>query len=493
MTATNEETADILQLSASEQLRLIGDGAISIPELAERAVALQLSRGAELGAIIDIDIDDVHVQAERLTEQARSDPGSRPLAGLIMTVKDSFDAEGLRTSHGRLSDSHIAAADAPVVRRLRAAGALVLGKTNVPVYLNDHQSSNDDFGVTRNPWDSTRSPGGSSGGSAAAVAAGLSATDLGSDLAGSLRIPASWCGLFGHKPSNGIVSKRAHLPWPCPGAMEPPVSTVGPLTRSARDLELILPFMLGVEAPEHIGWSVRLPSARSRGLRGLRVGVWLEDPYCVTDRETTVAIERFAEALGSEGARITALRTPPGTGAEGIALYARLQAAEVVHGFDDEVWASMVARSGSTSDPAAAFARLVVQSFRDGLAALEQQAEIVLRWQREVFSELDVVLCPAVPRAAPRLDDPNGHDRHLIIDDERHGIEQVGAWSKLVNLAKLPSTVVPLGRGASSGLPIGAQIVGPYLEDNTPIRVAVAAEDAGIIAYAPPPAWTSPG
>jgi amidase len=407
-----------------------------------------------------------------------------PLAGLPITVKDSIDARGLRSSHGRAADARPAVVDAPVVRRLREAGCVVLGKTNVPVYLASLHTSNDLFGVTVNPFDPAVSSGGSSGGASAAVAAGLSVADLGSDLAGSLRIPAAWCGLFGHRPSNGVVSKLGNLPWPDGGLLEPMVSAVGPMTRSAADTEAFTAALVGAEGLEATGWRVELPPPRVRALADVRVAVWLDDPACPVDTETRTAIRGFADRLATAGARVEELTDPPVGGEADLALFRRLQAAEVVHGLDDEAWAAACAAADG-GDPAAALFR---QDVRSALADLEAQRAATLRWHR-VFQRVDVVLCPAVARAAVRPAADGSAPATVEVDGAGLPIDVLSDWSRLSSLGRLPATVVPLGAGAVSGLPVGAQLLGPYLEDRTPLRVAALAEEAGLVGFRPPPGW----
>lgn len=468
----------MLQHSASDQLRALSGGGVSAGELIAATIERRRRRDEELGAFSAVDDDAARAEAAAVDA---GDRGGR-LAGVPVSVKHSVATARLSTAHGRRSDEVTADRDSPPVAILRAQGAVLVGKTNVPVYLNGHQSSNADFGVTRNPWDTARSPGGSSGGAAAAVAAGMSAFDYGSDLAGSLRVPAAWCGLFGHKPSTGIVPKIGNLPWPVDGAIEPPASAIGPMTRSAEDLELLVPLMVGVAGPDAVAWRIELPPPRAERLDGLRVGLWLDDSACLADAETRQSITRFAAALDHAGASVQEIVAPPGGGEEGQALFRRLQAAEVSHGFDDERFAAVAGSSG-------AWGEMVSATFRDVADALERRALLVERWRTEVFGAVDIVLCPAAPTAAPPLVDAHDGGPTIPFDGAAVDSDQVPAWSRVTSLPKLPTTVVPLGRGAVSGLPIGAQLVGPYLEDRTPVRVARIAEAEGIVGYTPPPGW----
>jgi len=480
-------TAVASSLAALDGTRMLADleaGAITAAELLEAHLTLLDGSGAELNAVVDTDREGARAAAQAVDAQRAAGETLGPLAGLPVTIKDAFDAKGMRTSHGRLSDARQATVDAPLVRRLREAGAIVVGKTNVPVYLADHQSVNADFGRTRNPFDPGRSPGGSSGGSGAAVAAGLAVADFGSDLAGSLRVPAAWCGLFGHRPSNGIVSKLGHMPWPEGGLLEPMVSAVGPMTRSAADTARFLDAIAGAEGLDSCAWRLELPPPRVESLAGTRVAVWLDDPACPVDSETRTAIRAFADALDHTGAHVEELTDPPVRGQEALDLFVRLQAGEVVHGLDDEAYARSVSLARES-----AMARGHLQSLRDALRDFEAQRAIAVRWA-EIHERYDVVLCPAAPCAAPPHSDIPADIRTLNLDGaEVPAAEAVGAWSRISSLGRGPATVVPLGAGHTSGLPVGAQLLGRYLDDRTPLKVAELAEQAGLIGFTAPKGW----
>ncbi|WP_433502325.1 amidase family protein [Pseudonocardia halophobica] len=483
-------TSTLPSLAALDGTRMLADldsGAVTARALLEEHLALLDGAGGELNAVVDRDDEGARAAADAVDAARAAREPVGPLAGLPVTIKDAFDAKGLRTSHGRLLDARQATVDSPLVRRLREAGAVVVGKTNVPVHLADHQSVNEDFGRTLNPFDRERSPGGSSGGSGAAVAAGIAVADFGSDLAGSLRVPAAWCGLFGHRPSNGIVSKLGHMPWPEGGLLEPMVSAVGPMTRSAADSARFLDAIAGAEGLDAHAWRLELPPARVTSLAGLRVAVWLDDPACPVDSETRDAIRAFADALDRAGAQVEELTAPPVRGEEAIELFVRLQAGEVVHGLDPEAFARSVHLAGAgATGRAGTMARGHVQSLRDALDDFEAQRAIAARWA-EIHERHHVVLCPAAPCAAPRHSDVPIERRTLALDGREYPAgDAVGAWSRISSLGGGPATVVPLGAGAVSGLPIGAQLLGRYLDDRTPLAVAALAEEAGLVGFTAP-------
>ncbi|NDI48008.1 amidase family protein [Goekera deserti] len=472
-----------LLTDATTTLAALATGELGAEQLTAACLDRITGPGAALGAVVAVDAAGALAAARAVDADRAAGRPPGPLAGLPVTVKDSIDARGLRSSHGRESDARLATQDAPVVRRLREAGAVVLGKTKVPAYLA-HLHTWDDSGPTRNPWDPARSSGGSSGGASAAVAAGLAFADLGSDLAGSLRVPASWCGLFGHRPSTGLVSKLGNMPWPDGGLLEPMVSAVGPFARSARDTELLMSVLPGAEGPEAVAWRVQLPPPRVRSLRGLRVAVWLDDPDAPVDTETRSALHGLADRLSDAGARVTELTDPPVRAGEHGELAARLCAGEVVHGLDDAAWAEVRARAAD-GDPVAQ--RFTVD-LRQALTDLEAQRAATARWQ-QTFTGLDVVLCPAVPRAAVQPAADGSVPARVPLDGVPVDLDVLSDWSRLSSLGRLPATVVPLGPGERSGLPVGAQLLGPYLEDRTPLRAAVLAERAGLVGFAPPPGW----
>jgi len=260
--------------------------------------------GPQVNAVIETQFDFAEATA-RVVDNGEIEA---PLAGLPMTIKDTFEVDGFGCRAGipELKD-YRSARDADAVARLRAAGAVFWGKTNVPVAAADHQSYNPIFGVTNNPWDFSRSPGGSLGGSAAALAAGFTALELGSDIGGSIRVPSHFCGTWGHKPSYGTVSQRGQVP-PDPGALvQSPIAVVGPMARSTRDLKMALDIVAG--APPGEAWTLSLPESRGQTIRDFRVAVWCGG-YPV-DPEYYSAISRFGAALSAEGVSVVELDKAP--------------------------------------------------------------------------------------------------------------------------------------------------------------------------------------
>ena len=250
------------------------------------ALRLHLDRvekfNQEVNAIVVFDLDRAHSQAAAADAAIARGETWGPLHGVPMTVKESFDLTGLATTWGLLTlRNNIATSDAVAVQGLARTGAVVFGKTNVPTLLADWQTFNPIYGTTRNPWDLTRTPGGSSGGAAAALAAGLTPLELGSDIAASIRNPAHHCGVYGHKPSFGVVPQGGHA---IPGA-EIPIDMLvcGPLARTADDLDTALDAITGAEAENAPYWKISLAEPRFRQLKEARIAVWLEDDCCRVD------------------------------------------------------------------------------------------------------------------------------------------------------------------------------------------------------------------
>jgi amidase len=474
----------LLQAPLVELKRRLDQGEITAVDLIEATLDRIETSAETINAFAEVDAAGAR-RAAIASDSARRSGDNAPMSGIPISVKDAFDVAGMRATSGRLSDARRSARDAPVVRRLREAGAIIVGKTTVPDFLSDRQVVGAEFGITRNPWDPGRTPGGSSTGAAAAVAAGLSTLDLGSDLAGSLRMPAAWCGLYGHKPSNGIVSKASHMPWPEGGILEPMISAVGPMTRSAIDLGLVFDRMVGPEGPRSRGWKLDLPPARATEIRGARIGLWLDDPTAPIDMETRTAILAVAAALEAAGGEVTPIAELPGMGEEGEDLFLRLQAGEVAHGFDEPKWREHVAAAAEGSR----FSAYVTQTFREGMDALERQMGIVAAWQDDVFSRFDVILTPATACVAPPLVLDGSADRSLVLDGRTFDGSVAGAWSRLTLLPQCATTVVPAGPGSITGLPVGLQIVGAHLDDRTTLAFATEMERQDIVRYSAAPEW----
>lgn len=446
-------------------------------ELTQEAIA-RIERDDEVINAICVPDFDRALAAARSADEARARGEDRPLLGVPVTVKESYNVAGLPTNWGMPQHrNHLPAEDAVQVSRLKAAGAVVLGKTNVPVGLQDIQSFNEIYGITNNPWDHTRTSGGSSGGSAAALASGFGALSIGSDLAGSLRTPAHFCGVYAHKPTLGLVASRGMV---APSAPALPVdldlAVVGPMARTARDLALLLDVMAGPD-PVTLGLAHTLtfPPARHERLRDFRVLVLDEHPLIPTGSAVRAGVERVADALADGGARVqrhTPLLPDP---TESALLYTQLLFSGSVAHFPVDDYEQLRTRAaGLSADEEsldAARLRAMAFSHRDWLQVTHLRELHRDAW-RQLFAEFDAVVCPITPTPAfPHDHNPNPLERRIDIDGIEHPYFDQLVWAGLASMPGLPATAIPAGR-SPEGLPVGVQLIGPMFHDRTPLKLA---------------------
>ena len=393
-----------------------------------------------LNAIVVLDWDRAY-EAARLADQelAKGHPVG-PLHGVPMTIKESYDVAGLPTTWGDRTLSYIAGRDDSVVQRLKAAGAVFFGKTNVPYRLLDFQSYNDIYGVTNNPWDHTRTPGGSSGGAAAALAAGLTSLEVGSDIGGSIRNPAHYSGVFGHKSTfNIIASERLAVP---PSQAGIDLAVAGPLARSAEDLDATLRLLVGPNQLDH-AVRVALPESR-RTLREYRVVLWPTDAVSPVQREIADRCQSLGDRLAALGVKVSNRARPAFSSEHAASVYRRLLSA--------------------ATNPDSELAH------RDWLQLDEERTRLRLAW-REFFREWDIVLCPiAACVAFEHLHGPY-RGRKLRIDGAELPYFQQLFWAGLATCSYLPATVFPTGLGTEK-LPIGLQAIGDSFADLQTIEFA---------------------
>lgn len=432
-----------------------------------------------LNAVVATDIDAARVRSrEADTALARGDLWG-PLHGLPMTVKDAFEVAGMPATCGDPNlEDHVPQTNATAVQRAVDAGAVIYGKTNVPIQLFDFQSYNEIHGTTNNPWDISRTPGGSSGGAAAALSAGLTTLEIGSDIGGSIRNPAHYCGIFGHKPSFGIVPKRGHIP-PPPGSLsEADLSVIGPLARFAEDLDLGLDVLAGPDQPESVGWRLDLPQPRRRTFKDYRVAIRFEDAACPIDRDYLDRLQQIADGLEGAGVLVNFEPHLPISLEESYRAYWKLLGAVIGSRIQqrehrlDRLMAPLIRLGGRAKPGTKSGVRLArAQRFRDWALTHEARQRMRSIWS-EFFSHHDVLLMPVVPTPAfKHLHGGSVFSRSLSINGETRPYSDQFVWASLASLAYLPATVAPVGL-TSDGLPIGVQIVGPYLEDRTTIDFA---------------------
>jgi amidase len=478
--------------SATELVGAMAGGEVSAVELAEEAIARIERHDATLNAVCVRDFDRA-LDAARGADAARARGDARPLLGVPMTVKESFHMAGLPTTWGipEFTD-FVADEDAVAVERVTAAGAVVLGKTNVPLVLGDFQSYNAIYGTTGNPWDPERTPGGSSGGSSAALAAGYGALSIGSDIGGSLRNPAHYCGVYAHKPTLGLLPLRGHT---APGMpvlpAESDLAVIGPMARTASDLALLLDVLAGPDPlGSGIAYRLALPGPRHQELADYRVLVLDTHPLVPTAASVRTAIGGFADALTEAGAKVERDSPLLPDQADTARVYTRLLMSTLGARFPAEIYEHTLA-AAARLDPAdesldAERTRGTVLSHRDWLADDGRRAVLRQRWS-ELFAEFDVVIYPVMPTPAfPHDHSPMGSRRISIDGADRPYLDQI-AFAGAATLPGLPATALPIGL-SDDGLPIGVQAIGPMFGDRTTIRFAELAErEFG--GFTPPPGY----
>jgi amidase len=476
-------------------LEALRRGDVSSVELVEACIARIEEVNPSLNAVVAKDYERAR-EAARAADDARSrgrDLGA--LHGLPITVKDSLQTAGLVTTSGALSlRNFVPREDAVVVGRARSAGAVLLGKTNLPIFASDWQSYNDVYGRTNNPWDLARTVGGSSGGSAASLAAGFVPLEIGSDIAGSIRTPAHYCGVYGHKPSHGILPPRGHIPGPPGTRSEPDLAVVGPMARTARDLMLALEVLAGPDELAATAWKLELPPPRAERLEDFRVGYWLEDPLCPVDASVRTVLEETIEALRPQ-VQLVDVKLPFKL-EDVVPRYVRLLFGVIGPDMPALLKAltrillphyAIVDRLGLPSDLVSKSAsRGMHQSHADWNRANEGRTR--LRWTcHELFRDIDVLLTPVAPVVAfPHQTSGNHLTRRIMVDGHKRPYTDHIPWIALASAAYLPATSAPAGL-TSEGLPVNVQIIGPYLGDKTTLRFAeLLAETRGGFRTPPP-------
>lgn len=410
----------------------------------------------ELNAVVTLDLPNARVAADEADRKLAAGESLGPLHGVPITIKDALEVSGMRSTGGaiELSDN-VPGRDAPVVLALREAGAIVFGKTNLPRWSGDIQSFNEIFGTTVNPWNKERVPGGSSGGAAAAVSAGLTSFEIGTDIGGSIRFPSSYCGVFGHKPSWGIVPSTGYLDHEAGGTTEADINVLGPIARSAEDLELLLDLILRRNGP-----LVASLAPPPDDVKSLRVAAWLDDPFCPVDPKVSALMNRAVEQLEAAGLPVDRSARPKIDPMQAAGLGMWLVSAALTQSMPKEALENAGVESG-----------LGGVTHREWLDRHADREAIRVEWAN-FFERYDAILMP-VGFVPPFPHDQEGTfgDRKLQSNGEERGYMDIVLWTILTGMAYLPASVPPLGLD-EDGLPIGMQVVGPYGGDYTTIRLA---------------------
>lgn len=427
--------------SATQLAAAIRSGDITASEALELYLERIEESNPELNAVVALDVEGARARALEADEALNRGDDWGPLHGVPFTVKDTTNVAGLPTTIGSPEFADFVPEENAVsVQRLIDAGAIVFGKTNVPLLAGDWQTYNDVYGTTNNPWDVTRTPGGSSGGAAAALAAGLTGFEVGDDLAGSLRVPAHFCGVYSHMPTVGLIPMEGHFSrFAVPPPPDPPgfiLGTIGPMARSAEDLDLLLGILGGTAA-------ANLPAPRGDALSDYRVGAWLTDSGLETDAQVLTVLESLVAELENAGVSVDA-----------VAPIADLQQYAVNHR------QLRFALTGRLPLP------------EEELNALLADREAVQQQWSAFFEDYDLLLAPVTPVVAIEHDQEGiSLTRTIIVNGEEVEYQSLDVWASLAGYATLPVTTAPLGL-SSSGLPVAVQIIGPSMEDRSTLDFA---------------------
>ena len=442
--------------SATEQAKGIREGEFTSRALLELFITRIQAINPALNAIVTLDLASARLAADAADAKVAAGAPLGPLHGVPITVKDALQTAGLRSTGGATElHNNVPDQDAPVVRAVKEAGAIVFGKTNLPRWSGDIQSYNDMFGTTVNPWHADRVPGGSSGGAAAAVAAGLTAFEIGTDIGGSIRFPAAFCGIYGHKPSFGVVPSTGYIDHESGGTTEADVNVIGPLARSADDLELLLDLMLRKQGP-----LVACLNPPPEDVRSLKVAAWLDDPFCPVDSKVRSVLDNAVSNLEAAGMAVDRSARPDIDPGEACAIGLWLVPSAILQ--------SMPAQTLEDMGDASAAPQTTHREWLDNHARREA---IRSKWA-DFFSNYDAIIMPISP-VPPFPHDQAGNfgTRTLMSDGKERPYADLVRWTILTGMAYLPSTTPPIGFDCD-GLPVSFQVVGPYGGDYTTIRLA---------------------
>ena len=476
---------------ALDQARLLRSRKIGARELLDLCWARVEKYNRNLNAVIVSDIARARKAAAAADKRLKAGKPRGPFDGVPMTIKESFDWTGTPTTWGdpRFA-ANIAKSDAVALSRLADQGAVVFGKTNVPLMLADWQSFNAIYGTTNNPWDETRSPGGSSGGSAVALATGMSALEVGSDIGASIRNPAHYCGVYGHKPTYGIVPMRGQfLPGIVTGS---DISVAGPMARSARDLTAMLKILAAPDGIEARAMTLALPPAPAASFKSFRVAVMLSDPVSEVDQPVQDLIAALVKFLSGRVKKISPTARPAFSTGEAMDVYVKLLRAATSRRQSEAEFARNLKLAGELRpDDESYFARMTranVLAHRSWLAANERRHQMRLLWDR-FFDDWDVMICPAAASAAfPHDHKGERQDRTIAVNGRQVPTTDQLFWAGYSGGFYLPGTVAPIGL-TRQGLPAGVQIIARQFADLTALRFAELLERE-YCDFVPPPGYT---
>jgi amidase len=466
--------ASVVFKSALEQGRMLRAHKISSRELLAECLSQYARHNDAINAVIFTDFERAQKAAAAADRRLKKGAALSPFDGVPMTIKESFDWVGTPSTWGdpALKDN-IPVKNAVALTRMTDAGAVLYGKTNVPLALSDWQSFNATYGTTNNPWDVTRTPGGSSGGAAAALSTGMSALEVGSDIGASIRNPAHYCGVFGHKPSYGVVPYRGHL---MPGSVSiSDITVAGPLARSAKDLTAMMQVLVGSEGIEQRGVTFNLPKAPQKSFKDFRVAIKLSSPVSEVDLSYQDLLVSLGQFLKKKTRKLSWDAAPDFDDAEAYENYITLLRSTATKRMGDaEIEAAAVkAKSFDVDDKSyvAMMARAFGLSHGGWLRANERRHQMRYLWDA-FFDEWDVLLCPCAASAAwPHDQVGERHERFITVNGKQVSTIDQRFWAGYSCNFFLPSTVAPVGL-TPEGLPCGVQIITREYGDHTSLRFA---------------------
>jgi len=466
-------TDEVAFASAKKLASLIRRRKIGCVELLDLYLKRVARLNPKINAIVVLDDKRARERARKADRDAAKKDWWGPLHGLPMTVKESFDVEGLPTTWGRADmKANIAARHALSVHRLMGAGAVIFGKTNVPVMLADWQTFNPVYGTTGNPWDVSRVPGGSSGGAGAALAAGLTGLELGSDIGASIRNPAHYCGVFGHKPTFELCPIHGHnLP---PNLSIRDMMVIGPLARSADDLEIALGIIGQPDEMASRGVKIALAKPNS-SVKKMKIAVLANAANAEVDQSVQAAVLAAAKCFADSGAIVSDTARPDIDLLEAHKTFIHLVRGATSTALTDEQFQShreLAAKFAPGDDSYPAWmARANSMSHRDWHGWNEKREQMRLKWA-EFFRDWDLLLCPAAATAAfPHNHKGERWERMIMVNGKPQPSTTQLFWAGYPGLAWLPSSVAPAGF-TEQRLPVGVQIVGPQYGDLVTIAAA---------------------
>jgi amidase len=476
--------------SALELGRMLRARKLSSQELLQACLDQYARHNDSINAVILTQFDEAKKAAAAADKRLKRGKALSPFDGVPMTMKESFDWVGTPSTWGDpVLKDNMPKVDAVVVQRIKAAGMVPYGKTNVPFQLSDWQSFNDIYGTTNNPWDVTRTPGGSSGGAAAALATGMSALEIGSDIGNSIRGPAHYCGVYGHKPTYGVVPYRGHL---MPGSVSiSDITVAGPMARSARDLAAMLNILAGSEGIEARGLKVNLPKAPQKTLKNFRVAIKLTSSVSEVDASVQELLQKLGTFLQKRVKRLSWEAHPSFTDEEAFENFITLLRATSTKRMSTEEVEVYAAQARTLADDDKSYVAMMTRAFglshSGWLKANERRYQMAQVWDH-FFDEWDVMLCPAAASAAwPHDQKGERHERYIPVNGKMVSTIDQRFWAGYSGNFYLPSTVAPVGMTAE-GLPCGVQIITRAHGDYTSLRFAELLERE-FYKFAPPPGY----